>query len=67
MSLLSWNCLGAGSTETIQRLREMRRVHFPNFIFLMETKQKKKFVSDLQRELRYDNLITVERIGLVEA
>lgn len=45
----------------------MRRVHFPNFIFLMETKQKKKFVSDLQRELRYDNLITVERIGLVEA
>ncbi|WZZ51263.1 hypothetical protein YC2023_051370 [Brassica napus] len=64
MSILSWNCQGAGSTETIQRLREMRRVHFPDFIFLMETKHKNKFMGDLQRELGYDNLITVEPVGL---
>lgn len=64
MSVLSWNCQGAGSTETIQRLREMRRVHFLDFIFLMETKQKDKFMIDTQRELGYDNLINVEPVGL---
>lgn len=64
MHILSWNCQGAGSTETIQRLQEMRRVHFPDFIFLSETKQKNKFMIDLQRELGYDNLTTVEPIGL---
>lgn len=64
MSILSWNCQGAGSTETIQRLRDLRRVHFPDFMFLMETKQKNKFMGDLQKELGYDNLITVPPIGL---
>lgn len=64
MSILSWNCQGAGSTEIIQRLREMRWVHFPDFVFLVETKQKNKFMIDTQRELGYDHLITVEPVGL---
>lgn len=39
-------------------------MHFPDFVFLVETKQKNKFMIDMQRELGYDHLITVEPVGL---
>lgn len=64
MSLLSWNCQGAGNTETVQHLRELRRKFFPDILFLMETKQKKAYVTGLKVTLGYDNLFTVEPAGL---
>lgn len=63
MSILSWNCQGAGSSETVQRLREIRKIYFPDLLFLMETKQKCKYMDDLKRELGYDMLFTVEPVG----
>lgn len=47
MSLMSWNRQGAGSTETVHHLREMRRNYFLDFLFIMQTKQKDKFVMRL--------------------
>lgn len=64
MSIWCWNCQGAGSTETVQVIREVRRLHFPDFVFLMETKQKFEYVSGLQKSLGYDKLFTVEPVGL---
>ena len=64
MSIWCWNCQGAGSTETVQKIREVRRLHFPDFMFLMETKQKYAYVSGLQKSLGYDKLFTVEPNGL---
>ena len=64
MSVLSWNCQGAGSSETVQRLGEMRRVYFPDLLFLMETKQKKSYVEHLKTSLGYDECVTVDPIGL---
>lgn len=63
MSIWSWNCQGAGSSETVQRLRNIRRKYFPDLFFLMETKQKFKFMDDLRLELGYDKMVTVEPIG----
>lgn len=63
MSILSWNCQGLGNPETVQRLREMHRVHFPDFLFLMETKQKTSYIEHLKTSLGYDKLITVDPIG----
>ena len=48
MSIMSWNCQGAGSTETVQQIREYRRKYFPDFLFLMETKQKFEFINGLK-------------------
>ncbi|KAL0652204.1 hypothetical protein Bca4012_094895 [Brassica carinata] len=63
MSVLSWNCQGAGSIETVQRLRRIRRQYFPDFLFLMETKQKESYVRGFQTMLGYDECVTVEPVG----
>ncbi|CDY24720.1 BnaC04g13250D [Brassica napus] len=64
MSILSWNGRGAGSTETVQELQEIRRKYFPDFLFLMETKQKLSYMEGLKKDLGYDDLVTVEPEGL---
>ena len=64
MSILAWNCQGAGSIETVRFLRELRRKHYPDFIFLMETKQKSDYMLGLKKQLGYDHLFTVEPEGL---
>ncbi|KAF2536559.1 hypothetical protein F2Q68_00021033 [Brassica cretica] len=51
MSILCWNCQGAGSTETVQTIREVRRKFFPDIMFLMETKQQFGYISWLQKSL----------------
>ena len=61
---MSWNCQGAGNTETVQRLRGLRRKYFPDLLFLMETKQKSAYVTGLKDTLGYDKVFTVEPIGL---
>lgn len=64
MSILCWNCQGAGSTETVQKIREYRRKYFPDFLFFMETKQKWEYVNGLRKSLGYDKVFTVEPEGL---
>lgn len=64
MSILSWNCRGTGSAETVRHLRGLRRKVFPDLIFLMETKQKSEYMLGLKKSLGYDHMLTVEPVGL---
>lgn len=64
MSILSWNCRGAGNTEAVRRLTEMRKKYFPDFLFLSETKQKDPYMLGLQNTLGYNKMFTVPPIGL---
>lgn len=66
MRIFSWNCRGLGQSQesTIQRLKEIRKIYFPEIMFLMETKQNRDMVVDLQVVLGYDNVLVVNPIGL---
>lgn len=64
MSIISWNFQGLGGNLTIQMLREMRRDHFPDFMFLLETKNSNSHAVNIQRSLGYDQAHIVDPIGL---
>lgn len=62
--ILSWNCQGADSFLTVRRLRKFDKKIFPGILFLMETKRDQLFLQDLQANLGYDFLFTVDPCGL---
>lgn len=64
MSILSWNCQGAGSIETIQFIWALRRKHYTDFVFLMEMKQQSDYIFGLKKQLGYDHVFTVDPEGL---
>lgn len=64
MSFMSWNCQGLGGTLTVPILKEMRREHFPDFLFLLETKNSRNHVLKVQQWMGYDKSHIVDPVGL---
>ena len=64
MSILSLNCCGLGDESAVGELFRLIKVQRPRIVFLMETKLKKKGIEEVKNELKIDNVVCVDRIGM---
>ncbi|XP_056855051.1 uncharacterized protein LOC130504459 [Raphanus sativus] len=64
MRTISWNSRGIGSDLTVRRLTEMCQKHRPGLVFFSETKNRKLRLQNLQADLGFDHVFTVEPLGL---
>nr|GMD06060.1 uncharacterized protein LOC109186215 [Ipomoea batatas] len=64
MSLISWNCRGLGNPATVQMLLDIVHSKRPIVLFIMETKLSTVKMDKIRVTLGYDNLFTVDPVGL---
>ncbi|KAK4255495.1 hypothetical protein QN277_008493 [Acacia crassicarpa] len=63
MNLLAWNCQGLEVALTARNLKEECFRKKPHLVFLMETKQKARYVRKIRRRCGFDEEWIVDPIG----
>ncbi|GKA85217.1 reverse transcriptase [Tanacetum coccineum] len=63
MLFLYWNCQGVGRPLKVSNLRELCQAHRPNVVFLMEMKNKERYLESLRRSLPFTGFFYVNPIG----
>lgn len=61
--IIAWNCRGIGVASTVRALRDLVSQHTPYFVFLSETKARKKKIDNLCRMLTFDHVFSVDAVG----
>lgn len=61
--LLSWNCRGAGSPQTVRAIKGLLRDYHPNIMFLMETRVPSLRARQIIRGSSFTHLMAVEARG----
>ncbi|XP_071921715.1 uncharacterized protein [Coffea arabica] len=63
MRVVAWNCRGAGSPLTVPQLKEVIRLHSPMVVFLSETKNRKRVIDVVMKQIQFDRNVVVEPEG----
>ncbi|KAM0955247.1 hypothetical protein EV1_023409 [Malus domestica] len=64
MKLLAWNCQGIGGDLTVDNLLEQNRIHTPDIVILLETKNKSSRYSFLKNKMNLEFMHAVEPRGI---
>ena len=63
MSVLSWNCRGAGNAATVRELREIAKEFAPTLLCIVETRIERTRVESLAGTIGNDNGYAVSSQG----
>ena len=63
MSVLSWNCRGAGNAATVRELRDIANNFAPTLFCIVETQIDRSRVEKLAGSIGYDNGYAVSSQG----
>ncbi|CAN0840801.1 LINE-1 retrotransposable element ORF2 protein [Linum grandiflorum] len=66
MSIIAWNCRGAGGRLTVNSMKKLVRKFNPSILFLMETKKKNDYMEGKRNILKFQHhfyVQPVERAG----
>ena len=63
MSIICWNCRGAGKALTIRELREIVKNFAPIVLCIIETQIDKVRVESLATSVGYDNGYAISSVG----
>ena len=63
MSILSWNCRGAGKAATVRETRELVRKFAPTLLCIVETQIDRVRVENLASSFGFDNAFAVSSQG----
>ena len=64
MNILAWNCQGLGVALTARNLKQECFRKKPHMVFLMETKQKPRYMRKLRRRCGFNEEWLVDPVGL---
>ena len=64
MKLLAWNCQGIGGALTVNNMLEQSRIHTPDIVILLATKNKSSRYGFLKKKLGLDFMHAVEPKGI---
>ncbi|CAN6695621.1 unnamed protein product [Malus baccata var. baccata] len=64
MKIITWNCQGIGGDLTVDNLLEQNRLHTPDIVILLETKNKSSRYGYLKKRLGMEFLHAVESKGI---
>ncbi|CAN6579067.1 unnamed protein product [Malus baccata var. baccata] len=64
MKLIVWNCQGIGGDQTVDNLLEQNRLHTPDIVILLETKNKSSCYGYLTKKLEMEFMHVVEPKGI---
>ena len=63
MKVAVWNCRGAGGPLTIPQLKEVIHLHSPSVVFLCETKNKERYMKQVQNRIKFEHSFVVNPKG----
>ncbi|XP_050125691.1 uncharacterized protein LOC126602918 [Malus sylvestris] len=64
MKIIAWNCQGIEGDLTVDNLMEQNRLHTPDIVILLETKNNSRNYVHLKRRLQMEHLFAVEPRGI---
>lgn len=64
MKIITWNCQGIRGDLTVDNLMEQNRLHTPDIVILLETKNKSRSYEHLKMRLEMEHMLVVEPRGI---